>query len=423
MRQSYNLFIILALAVLMAGCVSFSSNAVLVQELPDEYKSQVLTSYGVELYKTELLKNNNYQEANRVKKVFEAALDFNPANATAKQYLLLIEDYRNKRFNAFVDQAQSLQKKTKRSSDETYTMLYAIEQAKGFDSGDKQVQELTKGTADIKKEYIANSMQEIVNLRDTAQKAKKDTDRETALIKAFTLAKRVTDVDPGNFDASRAYQELKVEIEKIIKSRLDQVKSLRSSQKFDQAVSMLSVAKDLNAKVGGTFSAQVRDEEYALYYAWARYHELRKEWPQAATRISKALSIKKTTEGQNLQKRVAAAQGIEIKNADFTAALSSIDTAIAQGNLVGAFELIITRLKTTTDQGEKSTLESRRKKIYDSLKTYYDRGVQAYREERFKDAIAALSVVVSIDPNYIDASDYLEKSKQKQALLDQYGGS
>ncbi len=409
--------------LILSACVTFGPDAVLVQEVPDEYKSQVLTNYGIELYKTELIKNNNYTELERIRKIFQAALDLNPANTTAKQYLLLLDDYKNKRFENFVAQAQNLQKKAKRSDDETYAMLYAVEQARSFDAKDKRVQELIKQTADIKKDYITNNLLKINELRETAKNAKKDSDRETAIIKAYTLAQRVTSIDNSNFDAGRAFQELKSEIEKIVKTKLEQAKALRLAQKFDQAVNSLSVAKDLNTKVNNAFTAQIKDEEYSLYFAWARYHEQRKEWQLAAQRISRALAIKKTTDAQNLQKRVAEAQGEQIRSADFTAALQAIDTALNKGDLVNAFTLIITRLKTTTDANERSTLEERKKRIYDSLKTYYERGVQAYREERFKDAIAALTIVVSIDPDYLDAADYLEKAKQKQALLDQYGGS
>lgn len=421
--MKYSYCFIVSFLVLVSACVTFGSDAVLVWEVPDEHKSQVLTNYGIELYKTELIKNNNYAQLDRIKKIFQAAMDFNPANTTAKQYLLLIEDYKNKRFENFIVQAQNLLKKIKRTDDETFTMLYAVEQARIFDAKDKRIQELVKQTADIKKEFIAATLIKIGEYRDTAKNAKKDTDRENASIKAYTLARQIIMIDSSNFEASRAYQELRAEIEKIIRAKLEQSKKLRSAQKFDQALAILEKTKDLNIKVEKMYTAQIIDEEYAIYYAWARYHELRKEWQQASVRISKALAVKKTAEAQNLQKRVAEAQGLQIKSADFAAALQSIDMALSKGDLVGAFELIITRLKTTTDPSERSILEERKKKIYDNLKTYYERGVQAYREERFKDAIAALSVVFSIDPEYLDAADYLEKAKQKQALLDQYGGS
>ncbi|HQG39420.1 MAG TPA: hypothetical protein P5519_08525 [Spirochaetia bacterium] len=415
--------LIIVFVLILSACITFGPDTVLVQEVPDEYKSQTLTNYGVELYKTELIKNNNYAELERIRTIFQAAVDLNPANTTAKQYLLLIDDYKNKHFENFVLQAQNLQKKAKRTDDETYAMLFAIEQARTFDAKDKRVQELLKQTAEIKKDYIATSLLKINELRETAKNTKKDSERETAIIKAFTLVERVTNIDSSNFDANRAYQELKSEIEKIVKAKLDQAKALRIAQKFDQAVAFLSAAKDLNTKMDNAFTVQIKDEEYNLYYAWARYHEQRKEWQLAAQRISKALTIKKTADAQNLQKRVAEAQGEQIRSADFTAALQAIDNALNKGDLVNAFTLIITRLKITTDTTERSTLEERKKRIYDSLKTYYERGVQAYREERFKDAIAALTIVVSIDPDYLDAADYLEKAKQKQALLEQYGGS
>ncbi|HOT60494.1 MAG TPA: hypothetical protein PLJ83_12605, partial [Spirochaetales bacterium] len=249
--------LIIVFVLILSACITFGPDTVLVQEVPDEYKSQTLTNYGVELYKTELIKNNNYAELERIRTIFQAAVDLNPANTTAKQYLLLIDDYKNKHFENFVLQAQNLQKKAKRTDDETYAMLFAIEQARTFDAKDKRVQELLKQTAEIKKDYIATSLLKINELRETAKNTKKDSERETAIIKAFTLVERVTNIDSSNFDANRAYQELKSEIEKIVKAKLDQAKALRIAQKFDQAVAFLSAAKDLNTKMDNAFTVQI----------------------------------------------------------------------------------------------------------------------------------------------------------------------
>jgi hypothetical protein len=45
--------------------------------------------------------------------------------------------------------------------------------------------------------------------------------------------------------------------------------------------------------------------------------------------------------------------------------------------------------------------------------------VQAYRDEDFKTAIELLQTVVGVQVDYEQASDYLDKAKSKQKVLDQ----
>jgi len=59
-------------------------------------------------------------------------------------------------------------------------------------------------------------------------------------------------------------------------------------------------------------------------------------------------------------------------------------------------------------------------KLRAGLKPLYDRAVEAYRAESFKQAIEGLKVVVAVDPDYEQAADYLEKARQKQSLVDQF---
>jgi hypothetical protein len=65
-------------------------------------------------------------------------------------------------------------------------------------------------------------------------------------------------------------------------------------------------------------------------------------------------------------------------------------------------------------------LDDRNEKIIESLKDLYDKGVDAYRSEDFKTAIDLLQTVVAIQVDYEQASDYLDKARSKQKLLDQY---
>jgi hypothetical protein len=121
-----------------------------------------------------------------------------------------------------------------------------------------------------------------------------------------------------------------------------------------------------------------------------------------------------------LQKRVAAAAAAEERGATFETGLKNLDAYIANGQLVKAQRLLSSLSKSAADSGKRQLLETRRKRILDALAGVYQSGVQAYRDEKFKEAISILESVVAVDASYADAVDYLDKAKARQRLLDQY---
>ncbi|HPM71585.1 MAG TPA: hypothetical protein PLE25_01340, partial [Spirochaetales bacterium] len=160
--------------------------------------------------------------------------------------------------------------------------------------------------------------------------------------------------------------------------------------------------------------------EYSLYLAWARYHESRKEWTKAEARVRKALAIQKGADAVALQKRIKDAVAAEERGASFEAGLKNLDAYIAKGDLTRAQRLVASLSKGAATSSERGALDQRRTKIRSALPPIYESGLKAYREERFKEAVAAFEVVVAVDPAYEDAAGYLEKARDKQKLLDQY---
>ena len=57
------------------------------------------------------------------------------------------------------------------------------------------------------------------------------------------------------------------------------------------------------------------------------------------------------------------------------------------------------------------------------LPDLYSRGVEAYRSEDFRRAVELLSIVVEIEVGYEQASDYLDKARAKQKLLEGLQGN
>ena len=120
-----------------------------------------------------------------------------------------------------------------------------------------------------------------------------------------------------------------------------------------------------------------------------------------------------------LKKQIASVKAKADAGVSFDASLQEVDRLIAADELISADRRIDSLARVTTDQANVASLDERRQSIVDKLKDVYDRGVQAYRDEDFKEAIDLLKTVVGVQVDYEQASDYLDKARSKQKVLDQ----
>jgi hypothetical protein len=407
-------------AVLLTSCASLGDPFVLLFDVDGEYKSDAVTSSGIDAYKRDLVAGGDVASSAKVQRYFEVALRYDPNNAEASKYLALVEDFRANKFSSAVRDAEALLKKPTRSQNEEYVMLIAVNKASAIYPQDDASVKLVKATEETRRQYISARLAEADKVRASIKPESKEAIKEKAYIDAFGLVLKVRAVDPVNLNGNKAYRELKTEISAIVENRLKTVENLTGKKSFDEAKSVLSVIKDLDSKIGETFKPDISKAEYALYLSWAKYHESRKEWSSAATRVRSALAVQKGSDALALQKRVSAAAAAEDRGTTFEAGLKNLDAYIAGGQLVKAQRLLSSLSKTAADSAKRQTLETRRKKILDALAGVYQSGVQAYREEKYKEAISILETVVAVDASYADAADYLDKAKARQKLLDQY---
>lgn len=414
------LVVTLAAVFLAASCASLGDPFLLSFDVAGKYQAEAVTAAGKDAYRTSLVAAGDVSASAKVQRYFEAALRYDPNNAEASRYLALVEDYRASRFSAAVKDADALLGKPSRNPDEEYRLLLAVRRASAIYPRDESARRLVKSTEEIRDGFVALRLAEVEKTRALATPESRDAVKEKAYIDAFRLVLRVRDVEPGDEAVAKAYKELKSEIAGIVEKRLAGVDAQIARSSFDEAKSVLSLVKDLDSRIGGAFTPEIAKAEYRLYLAWARYHESRKEWSKANTHIQAALAIQKASEAVALQKRIRDEADAEERGATFEAGIKNLDAYIRAGELLRAQRLLASLSKSTTTSAARTTLDQRRKKIIESVAGVYDAGVRAYREERFKDAVAAFETVVAIDSTYGDASEYLEKAKTKQKLLDQY---
>lgn len=408
------------MVMLLSSCASLGDSYILVFDVDSSYQAAAMVAEGKDAYSTRLLAQGDVSAASSVQRYFEAALRYDPNNSEAARYLALVEDFRASRFSSAMKNAEALQKRTTRTPDEEYAMLVAIRRAVAIYPQDESASRLLRASSSARKSYVATRLAEAEAITASIKPETKESVRERSYIEAFNVVSKALDVEPNDPGGTRANRLLKSEILSIVQKRLDSVHSLYDKASFDEAKAVLSLVKELNGKIGRAFDPEIGKAEYGLYLAWAKYHEKRKEWSKAQARISTALSIQKGSEALALQKRIASAADSEERGATLDVGLKNLDAYIARGDLLRAQRLLVSLTKTTTTTADRQALDQRRKAMLDSLSGIYASALKAYRDERFKDAVVLFETVVAVDASYEEASNYLEKARTKQKLLDQY---
>ena len=176
----------------------------------------------------------------------------------------------------------------------------------------------------------------------------------------------------------------------------------------------------LNAKLGGDRISDLKSSTYLVYFRWAKALDAKGLVLDADDKIDVAIAAKRSDEALALKEKLSAKASSSNQGAAFDAALPEIDKLIAKGDFLSANKRIAAASKLTKEKAKLEQLDAMRAKIEDALGGIYEKGVGAYRSEDFKTAIEQLSIVVGIDAEYEQASDYLAKAKEKQKLLDQY---
>lgn len=415
----YRFFVIATFVVLLASCASIGDSFLLLG-IPDTEKASALSRAGVAKYNIELIKEGNLSSIDAARKMFQAALRYDPANADATRYLVLLDDYRAKEFSSSLSIYKTLAAKKTRSADEEHRMHVAVRRAMDLDPKSKEAQAIFKETTESRLALLQKYFDDIDGKVNAVTEKSTEAFTEKSYIEAFLVASKAREIDPAHKQVKASIDRLNKEILGIIESRLAKLPGYYNRAEFTNAKGQIDLMADLNEKTGFSFTDRIVSARYDLYLRWAQWHEARKEWASAISRANSALAYKRTTEAQNLIKRVTDKRDAEEKGASFDAALKNLDEQLQKGDLLEAQRLLSSLGQTASGDSQRSLLEERRKKILAALPAIYQKGVTAYRDENFKDAITYLEVVTGIDPAYEQAMDFLDKARSKQAVLDQF---
>ena len=407
-------------AVSLAQCASTGDDRFLLAKLDDPAKANALTAAGIEQYTVRLVQRAEYEAVKEVRAYFDVALRYDPSNARAKQYLDLVDTYLATRLKANVKEADRLLAKKSRTRDEEYLMVVAVGKAARLDSQNEDVRRLQGETASLQdalvKEGLALERATVAKITD---KAAEDV-RDRLWVDAYLAAGRVLALDARNDTALAERARIRRQLEEAFARRLASVRRLLGDLKFTASKAEIAKMSELSRRSGGLGEAAVRTATYELNVRWARWLYDQREYASADVRIKAALAVQRSTDATALAKRIAEALAKSATGVSFEASLKDIDRLIGAGELVAAQNRLEALERSTTEKEKLGDLDARRERIRGFLAELYAKGLAAYREENFAEAIESLETVVRIDVGYEQAADYLEKARSKQRLLEQY---
>lgn len=412
--------LVVSILFLVPSCTSTSTNdSFLLKSLDDQSKAQALTNEGIQEYDLHLNRRQDLDQIPRIRQFFTVALNYDPANTQAQQYLTLIDNFKSQKLQANLNSATRAFAKAMRTDDDNYAMFVSLQTAARIDPADAKVQKMLGDTSQDRSKlvdsYLAKSKAALSGITDKTP----DAAREKAYIDAFQNANRALDIGPKSSAAQTQVSAVKTGLTKIVANQSATIQKLIAASKFAEARTQLIDLNDLDRKTANSYDADVRNASYALNYSWAKSLYAQKDYSTAEVRVDAALVVKRSDEASALKRQIAAVKTKVDTSVSFDAALQDIDRLIASEELVSAHRKIDSLARVTADQTKLATLDDRRQTITGKLKDIYDKGVQAYRDEDFKTAIELLQTVVGVQVDYEQAGDYLDKARSKQKVLDQ----
>jgi len=423
--------LVILLAVMCAGCTTFSGTVFLIQEVDNRGKSRILTETGEELYACEIVSRENYAEIEKVRKYFVVALRFHPENTAAQESLKQLQEYRETRLKEKMAQFRELSMKKDRTEEQNYTLCLLAQQCVFLDPGNQEARELrdvaSETRIELLRRYRERSAAAIAAIKEGDSMEKK----ESLYVAALESIHRALSIDPGNWDALPKKRTVNDEMEKILAARAEGVERAIEEEDFEGAETQIGIYSEINALLDYCYDEELKRLQYALYFRWARFLIEKSQFDLAEAKIDLAIVAESTDEARSIreqilseQQKVSKARAAQKKNGRKVSgdeAIKEIELLVDSGELSKAYALIVRRLEKESDRENIQRLNELQGKIRGWVKWYYDLALAYYRQENFSRAVELFTRVVEIDRDYEMAQDYLDKAKSKQKLIESLG--
>jgi hypothetical protein len=386
-----------------------------------------MTQKGVDMYELQLETNDNYLLVSEIRKCYEIALKYDPANETALEYTEKLDNYIAETYTGYMEKISENREKTDdRDSDDDYLLCFYVIKAYELDPENSEISEIRKEIRPVLDNLIAEYVAEANSLTNEAALETESENQEALLVQALGIYDKINGIDPGNKQIDKESITAKEMFLVIMDQKMEYLYSRIANQYYTVSVPEVNSLSDYNKKVDNARQDEVNELQYFLYFEWAKYMYDKGDLDVAYSKVDAAIYFSGKEEAYELRSSISSKleEYREQRNAaalaeSFNDFIDQIDALIADEELAIAYSRI-REIEDTLDSSQKRQVDERKSIILGKLAPIYEAGVQAYIDENFTDAINKFSIIVKIDSSYEDAAAYLDKAKAKQALLESY---
>ncbi len=402
---------------LLASCATTQGDSILMSKLSPQKKAQILYDEGVIRYNDEILEKNQLESLSEIRGYFEAAMELDPLNNQAEDFLKSIDAFAKRKYRAYIANATSLSKKTNRTAAQDYDLLLSIKKASDIDSSGKELPALRQKAAPTKEKYVAGK---IAQLQAVEPKIIAETSLQKMLKNLKTadrLISSVFSVDPSNGDAKSTQKNIDKHVTDLVDKDLELAKTRLSQKRYgDAEIALLRAEKSLSAVSSGP-SDDLRSLKYQVYYAWGTSLYNQKKYQSAEDKINSALRANRTPEAAALKTKISQDATARDYDAEIDDILASVDSRISSGDAVGAVQIVNKTLDQVKNPKSISSLNAKKKEALELRNQIYQDGIALYNDEDYDGAKQKFRAVVAIDPGYEQAKSYLDRTITKIKAL------
>ena len=418
MKSSFLLTAAICSAVcLFASCATTQGDSILMAKLSPQKKAQILYEEGVARYNDEILEKNQLESLKEIHGYFEAAMELDPLNSQAEDFLNGIDAFAKRKYRAYVANATSLAKKTNRTASQDYDLLISIKKASDIDSSGKELPALRQKAEGAKTKYTEGKL---AQLKGVEPKILAETSLQKMLKNLKTADKlidSVLSVDPSNGDAKTSQRNIDKHVKELVNKDLELAKTRFSQKRYgDAEIALLRAERSLSSVSAGP-SDDLRSLKYQVYYAWGTSLYNQKRYQSAEDKINSALRAHRTPEAAALKTKITKDATAHDYDAEIDDIIASIDSRISRGDPLGAIQIINKTLEQVKNPQSVSRLNAKKKEALEVRNQIYQDGIALYNEEDYDGAKQKFRTVVAIDPGYEQAKSYLDRTITKIKAL------
>ncbi len=419
MTEKIRFVTVTCFVILLTGCTTIG-DSFLVQNLEDTDKARALTEKGIELYKRDILANENYASIRAVGRYFETALGFDPANRTAREYIARLSGLKDEFVKEKVAIAAKYLKSAKRSETDNYNLCYAVQKAYEADPANADVINLRKTIEPIVsalvKKYNATAAALAKQVTDKDGTAK----RERLFLDIHDNYRSALRIKPDDAESMQGMKNAEAEIAGLFTLHMNEARKSIAARSYAKAETEVKALSAINRRLGGQYEDPVNGVTYDLYIAWAKQTVDSKNYESAAVFIDKALVARKTAEAAGLRDAIDKERNKALLATMFGRWIADIDNALANKDYVTAYWKIKDLKGKVTTPAHADAVRYRETRVSAAIPELFKSAVSFYNEEKFVQAIGIFTMLADTDRNNAEVREYLDRAQAKQKVLEAY---